>query len=168
MGESRIYDLVRLVNLKVVACSVVLGIGFAVCALSSLWMTRRELQPEQQPTAVMNLIIAPTPTRSLPTASPSLAVTPTEGIPAPPPPGTIAIEDYVQVTGTGGDGLRFRQEPGLGALILFLGAEAEIFKVVDGPREVNGFTWWYLVGPYDEDRAGWVVSNYLVVVQNPQ
>jgi len=167
MSESRIYDLVRLFNLKVVGCSIALAIGLSVCTLSTFWATRQELSPEQQATAVMNLIKAPTPTQPLPTASPTTSLTPTAGIPPPPPLGAIAIDDYVQVTGTGGDGLRFRQEPGLGAQIMFLGAEAEIFKVADGPREVDGFTWWYLVGPYDENRAGWVVSNYLVVVQNP-
>jgi hypothetical protein len=39
--------------------------------------------------------------------------------------------------------------------------------VEDGPKDVDGFTWWYLVGPYDASRRGWAVSNYLSVVQNP-
>jgi hypothetical protein len=49
-----------------------------------------------------------------------------------------------------------------------LGAEAEVFQVSDGPREIDGYTWWYLVGPYDESRRGWAVANYLSVVQNPE
>ena len=89
--------------------------------------------------------------------------------PAPfPPAGVIATGAYVQITGTGGDGLRLRTEPGLNADVRILGAEAEVFLVQDGPRQVDGYTWWYLVGPYDSTRRGWAVSNYLAVVQNPQ
>jgi len=50
---------------------------------------------------------------------------------------------------------------------LLLGSEAEVFRVQDGPREVDGYTWWYLVGPFDETRRGWAVANYLQIVQNP-
>ena len=74
----------------------------------------------------------------------------------------------MQITGTGGDGLRLRTEPGLNADVRILGAEAEVFLVQDGPRQVDGYTWWDLVGPYDSTRRGWAVSNYLAVVQNPK
>jgi hypothetical protein len=77
------------------------------------------------------------------------------------------MDAYVQISGTGGDGLRLRVEPGLKSEVRILGAEDEVFEVKDGPREADGFTWWYLVGPYDQTRRGWAVSNYLQVVQNP-
>jgi hypothetical protein len=48
-----------------------------------------------------------------------------------------------------------------------LGVEAEVFQVRDGPRDVDGYVWWFLVAPTDETRGGWAVSNYLAVVQNP-
>ena len=48
-----------------------------------------------------------------------------------------------------------------------MASEAEIFIVKDGPIEADGYTWWYLLGPFDETRNGWAVSNYLVLAQNP-
>lgn len=80
----------------------------------------------------------------------------------------IAVGGYVQITGTGGDGLRLRSAPGLTSELLFLGEEAEVFQVRDGPQEANGYTWWYLVAPYDESRAGWAAANFLSVVPPPQ
>ena len=83
------------------------------------------------------------------------------------PTWVIAVGAYVQISGTGGDGLRLRTDPGLDSEVRILGAESEVFQVEDGPKDVDGFTWWYLVGPYDASRRGWAVSNYLSVVQNP-
>ena len=73
----------------------------------------------------------------------------------------------MQISGTGGDGLRLRTEPGLESEVRMLGLEAEVFQVKDGPREVDGYNWWYLVAPVDTTRRGWAVANYLAVVQNP-
>jgi hypothetical protein len=84
------------------------------------------------------------------------------------PANVIAVGGYVQITGTGGDGLRLRSAPGLTSELLFLGEEAEVFQVRDGPQEANGYTWWYLVAPYDESRAGWAAANFLLVVPPPQ
>ncbi len=74
---------------------------------------------------------------------------------------------YVQITGTGGDGLRVRAEAGLKGAVRFIALEAEVFQVTDGPQEADGYTWWYLVAPADESRQGWAASNYLTVVQSP-
>lgn len=74
---------------------------------------------------------------------------------------------FVQVSGTGGDGLRLRAEPSLDGEVRFLGLESEVFRVEDGPEEVDGYTWWYMVAPYDDSVNGWGVSNFLAVVQNP-
>jgi hypothetical protein len=61
-----------------------------------------------------------------------------------------------------------RVEPGLDSQVRLLGLETEVFQVTDGPQEVDGFTWWYLVAPFDETRNGWAVSNYLAATtQNP-
>ena len=72
---------------------------------------------------------------------------------------------YVQIYGTGGDGLRLRSEPGIESSILFLGYESEAFQVTDGPQLVDGYTWWYLTAPYDKERSGWAVADFLRVVQ---
>jgi hypothetical protein len=115
----------------------------------------------------MNIIPALTATPVLPTVTPIPTLTATSAVPPPPQPGIIAIGSYVQVSGTGTDGLRLREEPGLGGKILFVGMESEVFRVDDGPRDADGYTWWYLVAPFDENRRGWAVSNYLAIAQNP-
>jgi hypothetical protein len=88
-------------------------------------------------------------------------------VPPSPPAGEISIGAYVQILDTGGAGLRLRSEPSLNGQVLLLGSEAEVFEVKDGPVEMDGYTWWYLVGPFDETRRGWAVANYLNLVQNP-
>ena len=65
------------------------------------------------------------------------------------------------------DGLRIRTDPSLQGQIKFVGIEAEVFQVKDGPREVDGYTWWLLVAPYDETLNGWAVGDYLEIIQNP-
>jgi len=39
--------------------------------------------------------------------------------------------------------------------------------VRDGPQEADGYTWWYLVAPYDENRAGWAASEFLAAIPSP-
>lgn len=113
--------------------------------------------------ADLTMIPAPTQTpnaTTVPTMDP-LLVTPTV------PPNTIAIGVYVQITGTEGAGLRIRSAPGLNADSNFLGNDAEVFQVKDGPKDADGYTWWYLVAPYDATRVGWAASNFLGVVPPP-
>lgn len=99
-----------------------------------------------------------------PTATPDPLLVGTPTLPA----NAIAVGGYVQITGTDGDGLRLRSAPGLTSEQLFLGEDAEVFQVRDGPQEANGYIWWYLVAPYDEARAGWAAANFLLVVPPPQ
>jgi len=86
--------------------------------------------------------------------------------PTPAPTG-IAIGNYVQISGTDGEGLRIRSEPGLNGNPDFLGYDSEVFIIRDGPREVDGYIWWYLVAPYDETRAGWAASDFLTFIPSP-
>jgi hypothetical protein len=86
--------------------------------------------------------------------------------PTPVPTG-IAIGNYVQITGTDGEGLRIRSEPGLNGNPDFLGFDSEVFIVRDGPVALDGYTWWYLVAPYDETRAGWAASDFLTYIPSP-
>ena len=88
------------------------------------------------------------------------------GVPEPPA-GNLAVGAYVQVTGTGGTGLRLRDQPGLNGSVLLVASEAEVFKVDEGPIEMDGYSWWHLAGPFDDSRQGWAVVNYLEIVQNP-
>ncbi len=79
----------------------------------------------------------------------------------------IAIGNYVQIAGTNGEGLRIRTDPGLNGNFEFLGYDSEVFIVQDGPREVDGFVWWYLVAPYDETRNGWAAADFLSYIPAP-
>jgi len=67
----------------------------------------------------------------------------------------------------GGRGLAHPREPGQGGDTVFIGEESEIFQVKEGPQQVDGYTWWYLVAPYDETRAGWAAADYLLAVPPP-
>jgi len=106
-------------------------------------------------------IIAP------PTATVVPPPTPTPAGTLTPPPGQFAIDAYVQITGTGTDGLRIRSAAGLNSDTVFRGEESETFKIKDGPKEADGHTWWYIVAPYDATRAGWAAADFLAVVPSP-
>jgi hypothetical protein len=112
--------------------------------------------------ADLTMIPAPTHTPNVlatSTIDPALAGTPAAD--------TISVNGYVQISGTEGDGLRVRSSPGLNSETVFRAEDAEVFVVRDGPQSADGYTWWYLVAPYDETRAGWAVSDYLAVVPSP-
>ncbi|NWG33918.1 MAG: hypothetical protein HXY42_05710 [Chloroflexi bacterium] len=102
------------------------------------------------------------------TATPN--VTPTATLdpfaPSPTPTG-LTVGGYAQITGTGGEGLRIRSAPGLSGEPVFLGLDSEVFLVKDGPREADGYVWWYIAAPYDEARAGWAAADFLTFIPAP-
>jgi len=152
-------------NPWVVTGAIGLGLALLCASIFALWVTRAAPTALPPATAVLNVIPIPSPTPILPTPSPTPQSTPS--VPLPPASEAISIGALVQVSGTGGDGLRLRAEPGLNSQVLFLGLESEVFQVSDGPRQADGYTWWLLVAPYDPTLSGWAVANYLVVVQSP-
>ncbi len=156
-----------IVNLRVVGGALVVASCLTLAALVILFITRPSSADAGQVTAVLTLIAAPPATPTAPPVAAASATAATEEELPTPMPGVISLGAYVQIIGTGGDGLRLRDQPGLDGKVLLLGSEAEVFRVQDGPREVDGYTWWYLVGPFDETRRGWAVANYLQIVQNP-
>jgi hypothetical protein len=90
--------------------------------------------------------------------------------PTPTPtvgPGEIAPGAYVQISGTQGEGLRIRSNPGLDGEQLFLGFDTEVYTVVAGPREVDGYLWYQLAAINDQTRVGWAASNYLTAIPQP-
>jgi hypothetical protein len=146
-----------------------LGFGLALLIATVLLLnwTRSPQTANDPENAEITVIDLPTATPTVPTATPTEVVTPeATGLPLPPP-GDMSIDAFVEVAGTGGDGLRLRVGPGLDRDVRLIGLEAEVFLVQDGPEQVDGFAWWYLEGPFDESRRGWAVANYLRVVQNP-
>ncbi len=112
--------------------------------------------------AALTIIPAPTGTNT-----PIATATPQADQPATPIPGQISLGGYVQISGTEGQGLRIRTDPGLQGEFLFLGLDSEVFVIRDGPVELDGYSWWYLTAPYDELRAGWAASSFLEYVPAP-
>jgi hypothetical protein len=100
--------------------------------------------------------IEDTPTIVEPSATPAEpSVTPTL------PPGEVAVGGQVTVTGTEGAGVVIRQGPGVSYDWFSVGEDGEVFNVEDGPRENDGYTWWYISDPKNPDRAGWAAQNFL-------
>ena len=110
-----------------------------------------------------NVTVIPAPTQTNTVIAPTNLPTPTSEAPAILPDGAIGINVYVRVTGTEGLGLRMRADAGTGADINFLAMDDEVFKVVGGPVVSDGYTWWQLEAPLDENRSGWAAENYLLV-----
>lgn len=118
-------------------------------------------------TAVIQKISAPTVSINMTLEPVTSTESATEGIIPAPQGGEIAVGVYVKVVGTGGDGLRLRDAPGLDGEVRMLGEETEVFIVNEGPLEIDGYKWWYLTGKYDQSHQGWAVSDFLTVVENP-
>jgi len=140
---------------------IVAGILIIITVFSIGWTT-----PPQSPDvgfAPADLTVIPAPTI---TPNVTATATPDPCAPSPTPTG-IAVGTYAQITGTNGEGLRIRSEPGLTGESVFLGFDTEVFLVQDGPREADGYVWWYLVAPYDEARAGWAASDFLTYIPAP-
>ncbi len=120
-------------------------------------------QPSDVGFAPANLTVIPASTATS-NAPPTATIDPFA--PTPVPTG-VAIGNYVQITGTDGEGLRIRSEPGLNGNPDFLGFDSEVFIVRDGPVALDGYVWWYLAAPYDETRAGWAAAEFLSYIPSP-
>ncbi len=140
----------------------ILGIAFFLFFLAIFLLGSPVTQTEEVNLALAAITVLPG-TTSTPLVSPTPTHDPALGT-ATPAAGIIALGAYVQIGGTDGEGLRIRSEPGLEGEYLFLGFDTELFQVLDGPQESDGYTWWYLLAPYDDTRSGWAVSDFLVPV----
>ena len=156
-----------LISPGVILGAILFGLTLFGLAVGILWIFRPDPVPVAASTAMLNVISAPTATSVPLPATPTSEPTPTSDIPPSPAEGTLSVGAYVQISGTGGDGLRIRSNASLEGTIQALGIESEVFQITDGPREADGYTWWFLTAPYEEARSGWAVANYLQVIQNP-
>ena len=141
---------------------VILGTFFVLVFLCSITFGIFKIFQSQNPdqaAAVALLTVIPAPTIT-PTSS-DLYPTPTQVFISE---NGIFVGAFVQISGTEGEGLRLRSGPGLNHAPRFLGMDAEVYEVKDGPKFSDGFTWWYLVAPYDQTRSGWAASEYLSLV----
>jgi hypothetical protein len=152
--------LVDRINIWVILVSILIAGGLIFLMGLAIY-----LMPVPAPTVVdpgAALTVIPASTLTFTPAKILETLTPT----APPSVDGVSIGSYVQISGTEGQGLRLRSGPGTANPPRFLGMDAEVFQVKDGPKQSDGFTWWFLEAPYDPGRSGWAVSSYLKVV-NP-
>lgn len=154
----------RYATRNVVIASVVLSVLFIGGSAFALF-TSLPAAASEDPLAGLTWVPGPSNT-----PAPSATMFPTSTATAvfvPPVGNEMGVGSYVQIVGTSGAGLNIRNAPGLSTTIQFLAYDAEVFEVRDGPQVVDGITWWYLVTPVDENRAGWAAADYLSVVANP-
>jgi hypothetical protein len=155
----------RFLSLGVILGALVVGLGLFLALALVVNFSRPTRMPVGVVTAALTVVPLPSAT---PTLTPLPETTqPSDDNPPEPPPGELALGAFVKVSGTEGAGLRLRIKPGLEFEPVYLGMEDEIFKIEAGPEQANDYIWWYLIAPFDPDRSGWAVSNYLEAVQEP-
>jgi hypothetical protein len=159
---------------------VILVVAGVTCGLWGFVLLNRSGSPAglgPTPTPIF-VVITNTPTLGPPPETPSptpdlsaTTTSPPTGLPSPaagvtPTLPTLPIEigSTVVIAGTEGDGLAIRQGPGVDYPYFFVGNDGDTFVIEDGPREADGYTWWYIVDPTDADRAGWAVETFLQAV----
>jgi hypothetical protein len=151
-------------NRWVIFLALAIAALFTIILLVYIFVSRPAVRNNSSPAAVaMTLIPASTSTPSfIPQTATPLPSTPeaTQTL----LPGTFAIGAYVQITA---DGLRIRSAPGLNGQLLFIGNFSEVFLIMGGSQEADGYTWWQLTAPYDQTRSGWAVQDYLEVIPAP-
>ena len=146
-----------------VILGAILVAGFLILITAISIGLTSPLQSSDVGFAPANLTVIPAPTVTS-NAPPTPTIDPFAPTLAPT---GIALGNYVQITGTDGEGLRIRSEPGLNGNPEFLGFDSEAFLVQDGPRTVDGYIWWYLVAPYDSTRVGWAAADFLTYIPSP-
>ena len=141
----------------------VFGIALIIVILVIGVFSRRTFYANPQEEPILTVV-----SRASSTPQVELLPTSTVGpeLPPTPTPPELPERDFdhgelVTIYGTGGDGLRLRKSPDLDAAVGFLGLENEVFRVIDGPVDNDGYIWWYLVNPYEGSKSGWAVANYL-------
>lgn len=138
-------------------CSLIVLILVAIIIIGGVWffLTRPPAEPD-----------GPRPTAVLRTATPTLTATPMPTpTPPPVPPGQLGRGIRAQVTGTGSAGLSLRQNAGTGAERIDVAADGEVFLVVAGPEDADGYTWWLLRDQDNPAREGWAAAAYLIPLE---
>ncbi len=157
----------RFINIKVLLAGVVFGLGLITVVLVIIYSAKADQAAQAPATAILKIIKAPTQTMPGIIITPSPTPVPTTPANTPTPSGNIAIGNYVAVSGTGGDGLRMHADANVASKVNYVAIDAEVFVVLEGPVNADGYIWWRLQDPMTKIAVGWGVANYLSVVQNP-
>jgi hypothetical protein len=160
-------SLKKYLNFKVIFGAIVFALCIFAFMLGILWSLKTDAIPQAPATALLNIIDAPTGTPPASAISPTPTVENLSTQPVPLPGSEIKIGDYVQVSGTGGDGLRLHAIAGVASKVDYIAIDSEVFLVKEGPTDADGYMWWLLKDPFTENTVGWGVANYLSVIQNP-
>jgi hypothetical protein len=157
---------------------VILGVAALTCGMWWLVLANRGTADEALPSPTpIFVVITSSPTLGAPgavdtnAAGTTIAMTPTAteaALPTETPTleavaNPVAVGSQVVIDGTEGDGLAVRQGPGVDFTFFFVADDGDQFLVQDGPASADGYQWWYIVDPADEDRAGWAVEDFMVV-----
>jgi hypothetical protein len=154
-------------NIRIILGAILFAMIVFALFLGILWTARGKTNPQAPATALFSIIEAPTGTPTTPAIAPTPTLNPNSTREAVLPGIAINIGDFVQVSGTGGDGLRLHLTPGVSGDVDYVAIDSEVFIIKDGPVDSDGYYWWLLRDPYSEKTLGWGVADYLSVVQNP-
>jgi len=75
----------------------------------------------------------------------------------------LAINQTVEVTGTGKNKLSFRAGPGTDYKIIRLIKDGTRLTIIGGPKEADDYTWWQM--KTEEGQVGWAVEDFLKPVK---
>jgi len=152
-----------IVNRYTVAGGIVIALILGFYGFLLLNGVQFENSANSTPSAALTVI----PAGAIPTADLSLlSETPTAtSAPEVVDQNGIGIGKYVQISGTGGAGLRIREGAGTTFSTKFLANESEAFKVIGGPQTADDIVWFQLEAPYDASRQGWASAEYLTLIE---
>lgn len=131
---------------------LLLVVALAIVGVGAFVTLRSRAQPAASPHTPVTASLARSAT-STPTRTP---IFPT-AVPSPAPP-TLHVGGMAQVTNTEGKVLRGRQEPNLKSRARTSFNEGERVRILDGPVEADGYTWWRLEG---QSGSGWSAQQSL-------
>jgi hypothetical protein len=80
-------------------------------------------------------------------------------------PGVFAPGMVIVISGTQGEGLNVRQEPGTDRPVVYLAQEGETYTITDGPEIKDGLIWWFIDQTNEGDKSGWAVQDYFAPVE---
>lgn len=142
--------------------AMIFGTILAAAIFAVFVLTGWENREEHEESAQMTIIPAPTLTLTsvLPTATPEVTINYVS-------PEGFSVGAYVRIAKTDGQGLMIRPSPGTGEIPLFVASEGELFLIIDGPDEANGYVWWNVQKVSDETWNGWAAADFLELSAPP-